>query len=479
MGQSPLVPVSSTPTQFELVRKEDKFVLISNEPSSTLQSDPSQSCMISFGIDLQTSEKFKHKTLGPTTAKDAREVVRAMQESKVVQADKSFVFVASTDTYHCTAEGMRKAVMEQASRVGEDGLFVFHFSGHGITVRGREWGLAPVDFDYSRATYITASILYEWLQEADCKAKHILVCLDCCYAGGIGNELTSPEQSTLNSSLYVVTACTAYETSLVVGPLGHSIFTYFWARALCMHAQQQPGHFPIKEIFDECHSCSLAFSSLLVTYDPVNESLEWKPHQQPELKAFVLRDVVLEFNGEGQDQTDASTLGRYNYVIKHYSRRYSQPALHDRCIDWLQLLADQEGPLTVLEKRSLLSGNVLEATICSMLYSIAAILMACDRPNIGNPNLYLTAFMHAAATIDFVHSGIDITPIQFLKALAFYDEIVKNSVNDRNLRTLYTRIHASISLSSLDSSGSQSSTSTECGSTDFTDSGDMEVSPPV
>ena len=70
-----------------------------------------------------------------------------------------FVFFCKKNKIFFAAAGMKRTFQECASKVGPNGLFIFHFSGHCIKVGADEWGLAPVDFDYSRSTYLTASVL--------------------------------------------------------------------------------------------------------------------------------------------------------------------------------------------------------------------------------------------------------------------------------------------------------------------------------
>ena len=70
----------------------------------------------------------------------------------------------------------------------ERGIFILYFSGHAITVKGLdgkdECILALADFNGDINSSITAEKIIEWLDTAKCKAEHVLVKLDCYFAGG-------------------------------------------------------------------------------------------------------------------------------------------------------------------------------------------------------------------------------------------------------------------------------------------------------
>ena len=438
MGQS-----ISVPHYYGVTRRgadsENQFVLVSNDPPSSFSFDPLESYMVSYGIDKQTSPKFVHRTLSPITVADARQVLDALVDSGMVPHSNTHLYAASRDIELCKIEGMKRTFQECASKVGPDGLFVFHFSGHGIRVQSNEWGLAPVDFDYTSATYLTSNILGQWLNEVDCKAKHILFSLDCCYAGGIANELTQSSDLSFKGSFYVLSACTANETSLVVGSLGHSIFTYFLSHAfskLC----QVPGELPLQRIYSECYACSEALSSLFVKYNSRGE-LEVN-HMQPQMDVINLKAVVMEIIGEGENQVDAQ-VNRFQYAVELYDRSKPIQGLEEKTmafIDTVRILADG-GPLNELNKRHLLTGRVLETAICSMMYSIAAIELACDagasHRKVTNVNLSITAFIHVVSALDLIVHDLIVPENVFFMSWLFYKQVlVDNHVNIHGFRPL-------------------------------------------
>ncbi len=243
MGQ-----LESKPSYYKQVKTEEgNFVIVTNDPIDVFEFDSAQSYLVSYGIDHQTNLKFKQKTLSSIAGTDAKLVRDSLVDIEAFLLQNTAVYVGSKQVEDCTFAGIKRTFQECASKVGPNGLFIFHFSGHGIKVGADEWGLAPVDFDYSRSTYLTASVLISWINETQCKAKHIFFTLDCCYAGGIGKELTKSVELQIDANICVMSACTGYEKSLVIGPLKNSVFVYFLCDSI-LNCQFRAGLLPIKEI---------------------------------------------------------------------------------------------------------------------------------------------------------------------------------------------------------------------------------------
>ena len=368
----------------------------------------------------------------------------ALIDKKAIPKENVRLFSASKDTDLCTFEGMKERFLDQARQVGKEGLFIFHFSGHGLKV-GNEWGLAPADFDYTDATFLTGSLLNRWLHEADCKAQHILFTLDCCFAGGLAEELTSRDID-LRPGLYVLSACTAFETSLVIGPLGHSIFAYFLAYALRVF-RYPPGKLPISHIFEECGALCMSLSSLLISYNPTY-GLKFGT-MQPQLRYFDLSTTIGNWVEESlkartpiETASYHPTLGRYAFVLKYYKseRGTQQNVLCELCLKWLDSISDDGSPLGQLYKRGLLKDEILRAAVCSLMWSIASIQMVNDRKTVNDPNMFLVAFLHVAATFDCFHRVV--LTLQHLKeGWEFYQAVVEtNKLDDSGLQQLYREI---------------------------------------
>ena len=402
-----------------------EFVLISNKADECLRFDPSQSYAMAYGINYQTDPRFKKRQLDQTVVQDSFRVLSAL-ETGVIPREHSSLFEAKLVPQSCTFEGMRQSLKVQAAKVGVDGAFFFHFSGHGVKVGNGQFGLAPVDFDYTAETYITASVLSQWLRESGCKAKYIVLSLDCCYAGGIATALTRGTDS-LNpiSDLYVMASCTANETSMVIGSLGNSIFCYFLDHAI-RSAEFSVGQFPIEVIYNKARKLSMALSSLLVNYDR-SSGLSWKT-MQPELAYSAIRTRVIEMSGKGEDQTDA-TVDRFRYATMLYDNTKPIDTLDDKCLAWIEMAYSKNGQLRELQEEKMLIAEkcLMDTVLCSMMYSIAAIQLACHPETAANSNLCITAFMYVAAAIDVVQPGIDFQEREFALALGYYRHVLKKA----------------------------------------------------
>ena len=454
------------------------FVLISNKPDNYLYFDPSQSYAVGYGINYQTNPRFKHRELGSTVVKDAFRVLSALEKKGAVPQEHTMLLEAKLEPQSCTLKGMKASLQEQARKVGEDGVFFLHFSGHGIKVGNSEFGLAPVDFDYTAETYVTARELSQWLQEAGCRAKYILFTLDCCYAGGIAEALTrGSDVLEPISGLYVIASCTANETSVVVGTLGNSIFCYFLGHAI-LSTEFRAGQLPVRTIYDKCMKLSVALSSLLVCYDEAS-GLRWKT-MQPELTHYSITQLVLELSGEGKEQTDASVM-RYGYATELYN--YDKPVLtlDDKCMAWIEMCYARDGVLRELKEEGILGSEqcVRDTVLCSMMYSVAAIQLACRPDTVANTNLCITAYMYVVAAIDMVEPGVVFQEREFALGLGYYQHVLQSARgNSGQLKTLFDQLLKNLKAKLATASSPPEQDSDQ----DMTDSGEVEcvsAPPPV
>ena len=411
--------------------KDDFFLMksssnddIENPAEIRLEFDPAQSHFIGFAINYQSNETFKARTLGQSVVNDARLISKTFVHVGALPLSNATVFEAKETFDNCTFEGMRKRFIQTAKSVGKDGLFVFHFSGHGIQMGEDKWGMAPSDFDRTERNYVTASVLNDWLTKARCKAKHVLFTLDCCHAGGIAEALTSTDIA--HRSLFVVSACTANESSYVVGTLENSVFSYFLSYAMKKSTQETDAvrgtsSIALQKIFAECHFCSEALSSLLVKYQ--NGSL---PHSgmHPDIKTFgpaMTKQITLE-------ETDGPQVGRFNYVVRHYDRQSPICSLDTATYMWLDSLLHPEGPLSRLQSRGLLDRKeVLLTALCSLMYSVGSFQLHQSPATASHVNTVILAYVSVASVIDIHHSGTDFTVYHFQLALKYYISVLENN----------------------------------------------------
>ena len=111
---------------------QDQTAFASSNQSESLRFDPAQSFMISYGIDRQTSANYSHMGLGEPAASSAREVKKTFVDFGAIPEANAELFVASEQEEACTIAGMRRSFCQQARKAGKNGIFVLHFTGHGI-----------------------------------------------------------------------------------------------------------------------------------------------------------------------------------------------------------------------------------------------------------------------------------------------------------------------------------------------------------
>ena len=266
------------------------------------------------------------------------------------------------------------------------------------------------------------------------QAKYILVTLDCCYAGGIGEELANQMNTERNMDLYVISACNAYETSLVLGSLGHSVFTYFLSHFI-MKYKERPGTLLMKKIFSECRICCECLTSTLVSYNE-ERGLQMKL-MQPQMSVRNIKTF-------SEDSTDAA-VERFDFAVQLYDRSSPMIPLDEKTIAYLDSITNvPDGPLIQLEKRGLLRDRVIDTVLCSIMYSIASHELACDtkqHTKVKNSNLSITAFMHAAAAIDMIHHNVTFMEnIFYLSWLYYKDVIYSNDIKSTKMDDLHSRL---------------------------------------
>ena len=214
-------------------------------------------------------------------------------------------YIASATPEHCTTTGIKRTFLEAAGKVDTRGMLVFHFTGHGIrNGKSQCTGLAPVDFDYTMEHFITGEMIGEWLHGF--QGRYVLVILDCCYSGGMAADIAK-YTATMEipvSGLFVLTSCTADESSLVVSVIRHSVLNYFLTSVMLANPSVYSGCLPIQDVYKECNVCCQAFSSLLLSYSAQEDMLKWMM-QQPEMKYYQVNEFINSLFSSTEEETDA------------------------------------------------------------------------------------------------------------------------------------------------------------------------------
>ena len=297
----------------------------------------------------------------------ALQVVRAFIDKNVLPKSHIRLFTATQHEDECCFEGMKKSFQEVAGAVGEHGLFIFQFSGHGLSVKRQadgQFGLVPADFDMTTAKFITGSVLNQWLIDSKCKARQVVFILDCCYAGGLGTDVTAGVPN-LRSGLYVLSASTALEASLVILPLGNSLFTYFLAYAI-RKFKFVCSTLPISKIFEECRELCVAVSSLMISYQGPHCGLMLDKFR-PELQFFdvttgkeleesveaLIEQSLAKSSAEIRPHHPTYMFSKFSFALKYYKvcRQWwgkgKGAELSEICRSWLLFTT---GPLSPLSK---------------------------------------------------------------------------------------------------------------------------------
>ena len=420
----------SLPSYHKAVPKDgDKrsHVVISNEPANFLSFNPLESYLVCYGIDLQTSPNYSNHTLPPTTVAGTQQLMDALVNTGMIPKSNTSLYAASKDIEQCKIRGMKRVFQDCARKVGQNGIFVFVFSGHGIKIQNSEWALAPADFDYTQyATFLTSHALGQWLSEVNCNAMHTLFILDCCYTGGIASTLTEFSDLPVKGSLSVLSACTANQSSVIIASLGASIFTFFLSHAistLCKSGKPNSVEFPLKTIFSECHVCSKALSSLIITSSETNgiRVMETEP-----TVAVVYPNSEIAAKGERRNriESDFSEVKGFQYAHELYDHTSGAPLLpvDEKTRSMIRVWHSPNGPLHELNKRHLLRGQLLNAALCSMMHSIATIELSCDASHskVTEVNFSITAFIQVATALSEIVKDLVIPNHIFFQSWLYY-----------------------------------------------------------
>ena len=442
--QSRLNNVSQDQSQSKtwLLQSEEYFLITStttlNEPL-VLKFDPAKSRAVCVGIDKQQNQKFLGNSLGDVATKSALLLGESFVTNMGMQKERVHVYTTTnTPTPQlCTKEAIKALIFNYAREVEEDGMFVFYFSGYMLvfkTVIGKdEWVhvLAPGDFVVGDVkTGITADNFVEWIRDANCKARNILVILDCCHAGGIGERITAAVD-TIKPQLHVMCACAAEETTPPMNVLGNSIFCYFLLHVLNKH--QPKGKFVLNENMGEITELCQSFSSLLMTYSSERGGLLMPALFKPEVYS------VIHGSDDGIDSSDG--FHNLKMLFDFYDIDARKPSLHQVAIQWLKSRAVQDS-LRLLLSLEPPRQSLYDGILCALFYSVSCIHLAYDRTHITERNLFITAAISIVSAIGFSYSEASITIEQLRLGLQYYYLPIKSAgISIGSIAKLFIDLH--------------------------------------
>eukprot|EP00117_Sycon_ciliatum_P047699 scpid72766/ scgid0043/ len=226
---------------------------------ATLEFDPENSYALCVGTDSQLRDSPAEMSTVLTS------VLGLAQDHIIVLSE-----AAATDS--ATEENVKARLSEQAAKVKDTGILFFSFSGHGGRKKPDE--NVAENVDEIEEFYIAAadprpnvkrmdtSLFVDGL--ATCKARNAVIVMDCCYAGGL---LENIRQSKWKNSfnVYTLAASKRNEKTFYFADLGPSLFTFFMACYLEKNATL--GKLPIRSSMDYCRSLCPAFARLVYMTD--------------------------------------------------------------------------------------------------------------------------------------------------------------------------------------------------------------------
>lgn len=137
----------------------------------------------------------------PTTANDAHALAALLRDPQLAGYPDAQVRVLVDAT--ASRANILAELEELAQRVAgaAQSTALIFFAGHGEPV-GNTYALLPHDTDLKRmeATGITAELFHQQIAKIRARASRLVVLLNCCYAGGVGDEVLSVPDDTLSGA---------------------------------------------------------------------------------------------------------------------------------------------------------------------------------------------------------------------------------------------------------------------------------------
>ena len=406
-------------SQSTLVIEEEYVVIASdtgvNKPV-VLEFNPAKSRAVCVGVDKQKNHKFIGNNLGDVAANNAKLLKESFVTDMGMQRECVHVYTTDRDPDLCEKTAIKTHILSCAREVEEDGVFAFYFSGHVVVYKDLEdedkcvHVLVPTDFGGDVKTGITTDDFVNWIQKANCKARHILIILDCCYAGGIGKKIAS--RVDVKPQIHVMCGCAANEITLPMNILGCSIFCYFLLHVLKKH--QPKGKFALYKDMDEIAELSQSFSSLLMCYSSERGGLLKPALLQPEVHSS--KNDEADFCDGFDDSSDSH---RLNKLFSLYDKQARKPPLHLVAQQWLRSRVVQESLKSLLSIDPL-PKSLHNGILCALFYSVACIHLAYDSTHLSERNLFVTAAISIVSAVGYVNSDLSITEEQLRLGLKFY-----------------------------------------------------------
>ena len=411
----------------------EEYVMVTspNKPrnkQTVLEFNPAKSHAVCVGIDKQKNDNFIGNNLGDVAAKNATSLGESLVTNVGLKKECVHVYTSRKDPDLCDKGAIKTHIITCAREVEEDGMFVFYFSGHVVVYKGLGASkdepvhvLVPADFiagdvKASVKAGITSDDFVTWIQKANCKARHILIILDCCYAGGIGKKIASTVD--VEPQIHVMCACAAEEVTIPMNVLGNSVFCYFLLYVLKEY--QPKGKFELDKNMDEIVELCLLFSSLLMCYSPEHGGLLRSALLQPEVHSNGHDEIDIP---DGCDGGNGSH--RLNELFSLYDGQADKLSLNLVARQWLRSRTVQESLKTLLSIDPLPS-SLYNGILSALFYSVSCMHLVHDPTHVTERNLFITAAISIVSAIGFTCNDVSISREQLMMGLKFYYMPIKS-----------------------------------------------------
>lgn len=379
-----------------------------------------------------------------------------------------YIHAASKRKDQCTFEGIKGLFKRSANSVGTQGIFIFHFTGHAVRDRrSGKWGLVPTDYvgGSNPSAVITSSDMVDWLHQSTFQGRYCLFILDVCCAEGFADDVItqSVQQEVPVAGLYIISSRTANESSLIVPALGMTYFSFFFST---LNNHCDPGRIRVSDLYQSCNVCCMAFSSLILSYDQVTQTLRMNT-TLPDYKQYQLPSYLRSLYGEQEDE-ESTDSGRFHFLFKQYDSSQNPIDIPDKCLAWLDTISDlNSGLLCELKEKGLLQGKMIIAAIATMTYSVA-LNMSCLLDNkltpsrISSRNAFVITLLYVISTVE-KHQSVSITPSDVCMIIDYYIEALNvKKISTKDVRKLKSLIQQTQQQSAIEETDSGPSTSEVC-----------------
>lgn len=392
-----------------------EYVVIASASDWCLQFEGSQSYGMCVGIDISSHNGDQDDM----AAKSAALVREGIIAGNIIPRDQIHEYSLEKEPSSCTKQSLRELIKTNASKVREAGIFVFHFSGH-VFLDNNECVLVAAKYHHV-STGITANELMEWIAASECKARHILIVLDCHCAGSIGEKLISQIQGNSNmrvdnQEVHVVCSCSTTSVLPPVKVLGGSIFSYFMSSALKQKSNETG--FDIKGSMGRVGDLCRSFSALMLNYTERDglTKVKIQPSMDSTLNYKLCKPDL--------DETDSCQNLKVLYDLCDQSKL---PELHPEVINWLKSTEVQES-LKILHSNELLPTPLLYGVFSALLYSVTCLHLRYDRTHLSKQNFFVVAAIVVVLILEESgHPSINITREQVKKGLKYYYKPLKSN----------------------------------------------------